>query len=103
VQARKRFRRSEALYFQLYVYEPARDGTGTTDVVLQAQLWAGPRQVAVSPVAPVTFEDKAGAPAPYTSSFPLGSLTPGSYELRLAVSDRKSGQSQVRRVTFLVE
>jgi VWFA-related protein len=103
VQALKRFRRSEALYFQLYVYDPARDGTGATDVVLQAQLWAGPRQVAASPVGPVTFEDKGGVPTPYTSSFPLASLTPGSYELRLAVSDRKSGQNEVRRVTFLVE
>jgi hypothetical protein len=85
------------------VYDPARDGAGAADVVLQAQLWAGPRQVAVSPVAPVAFGDKADSPAPYTSSFPLGSLAPGSYELRLTVSDRKSGQSQVRRVTFLLE
>jgi VWFA-related protein len=103
VQALKRFRRSEALSFQLYVYEPARDGAGATDVVLQAQVWAGPRQMAASPVGPVIFEDEGGGPIPYTSSFPLGSFAPGSYELRVAVSDRKSGQSQVRRVTFLLE
>jgi hypothetical protein len=103
VQALKRFRRTDTLYFQVYVYNPGRDGAGATDVVLQAQVWAGPRQVAASPLGAVALEEKDGVPPPYTSSFPLASLAPGSYELRLAVSDRKSGQNEVRRATFLVE
>lgn len=103
VQATKRFRRTDTLYFQLYVYNAARDGAGATDVVLQTQVWAGPRQVAASRVGAVALEDKDGVPPPHTSSFPLAALAPGSYELRVAVSDRKSGQNQVRRVTFLVE
>jgi hypothetical protein len=60
--------------------------------------------LAGSPPAPVPLPAKADAPtAPYTSSFALASFGPGSYELRITVHDRRSGQNQLRRVTFLVE
>ena len=105
VQARKRFGRDETMTFQLFVYNAERDASGATDVVLQAQVWSGPRMVASSPVAPVPLPREANTPpeGAYTSSFPLGSFAPGSYELRLMVSDRKGGQNQLRRVNFLVE
>jgi hypothetical protein len=100
-QAQKRFRRDETLNFQLFVYNASRDAGGTSDVALQAQVWAGPRMVASSALAAVPVPDQAAAP--YSSSFPLASFAAGSYELRIAVHDRRSGQSQLRRVTFLLE
>jgi VWFA-related protein len=105
IQARKRLGRDDTLHFELFVYNAARDSAGETDVVLQAQVWSGPRMVASSPLAPLAFprELTGKAAGPYASSFPLASFAPGSYELRLMVSDRKGDQSQLRRVTFLVE
>lgn len=103
VQATKRFRRGEALYFQLYVYNAARDAAGAADVVLQAQVWAGPKLLAASPVSAVAAGDRDGPPVVHTSRFPLDAFGTGSYELRVAVNDRQSGQKQLRRVTFLVE
>ena len=37
-QVLRRFRSGDTLYFQLYVYNAARDGAGASDVVLQAQI-----------------------------------------------------------------
>ena len=101
-QATRRFRKGESLYFQLYVYNAARDAAGATDVVLQAQVWSGPKLLAASPVTPVTPGEK-DAPAVHTSRFPLDAFGTGSYELRGAVNDRKSDQRLLRRTTFLVE
>jgi hypothetical protein len=103
VQAVKRFRPSDMLYFQLFIYNAARDAAGAGDVLLQAQLWGGPRMVASSPSVPVALAAEADAPTPHGSRFPLAGLSPGSYELRVTVSDRRSGQNQMRRVSFLVE
>jgi VWFA-related protein len=103
VQAVKRFRPSDTLYFQLFIYNAARDAAGAGDVLLQAQLWAGPRMVSSSPSVPVTLAPGTDTPTAYGSRFPLAGLAPGSYELRVMVSDRRSGQNQVRRVSFLVE
>ncbi|HVR70949.1 MAG TPA: VWA domain-containing protein [Vicinamibacteria bacterium] len=103
VQALKRFRRSDTLYFQLFVYNAARDPAGATDVQVQAQVWAGPRMVASSPATPAAVGATEDAPAPHTSRFPLEGLAPGSYDLRVTVSDRRAGQNQLRRASFLVE
>jgi VWFA-related protein len=103
VQAVKRFRPSDTLYFQLFIYNAARDAAGAGDVLLQAQLWGGPRMVASSPAVPVALAAEADAPTPHGSRFPLAGLAPGSYELRVTVSDRRAGQNQLRRVSFLVE
>jgi hypothetical protein len=51
----------------------------------------------------VAAGDKDGPPVVHTSRFPLDAFGTGSYELRVAVNDRRSGQKQLRRVTFLVE
>jgi VWFA-related protein len=103
VQAVKRFQPSDTLYFQLFIYNAARDAAGAGDVLLQAQLWAGPRMVSASPSVPVTLAEGTDTPTAHGSRFPLAGLTPGSYELRVMVSDRRSGQNQMRRVSFLVE
>jgi hypothetical protein len=102
MQALKRFRTSDTLFYQLFIYNAARDAEGAADAVLQAQLWAGPRLVASSPAAAAVIgaED---APVPHTSRFSLEGLAAGSYELRVTVSDRRSGQNQLRRASFLVE
>jgi VWFA-related protein len=103
VQAVKRFRPSDTLYFQIFIYNAARDAAGSGDVLLQAQLWAGPRMTSSSPPVRVGLAEGTDTPTLHGSRFPLAGLAPGSYELRVTVSDRRSGQNQMRRVSFLVE
>src|SRR5258708_7891614 len=47
-----RFKRGDSLSFQFYVYNPALDADGHSDVVLQAQVWSGGKATAASPGQP---------------------------------------------------
>jgi hypothetical protein len=99
----RRFRRSETLFFQLYVYNPKRDDAGHGDVVLQAQVRSATRLVAATQALPAALASRDGAPLPETNGIPLESLEPGSYELRVVVVDRKAGATVDRRLDFAVE
>jgi VWFA-related protein len=103
VHVQRRFRKGESLYFQLYVYNVARDAAGATDVVLQAQLWSEGKVIAASKPEPVRLQTKDGTPLPETNSLPLDGLAPGPYELRLVVVDRKAKVQTARRVDFTLE
>ena len=103
VHVQRRFRKGESLYFQIYVYNVARDAAGAADVVLQAQLWAEGKVLAASKPEPVRLQTKDGTPLPETNSLPLEGLTPGPYELRLVVVDRKAKVQTARRVDFTLE
>ena len=71
VQARKRFHSTDTLHFQLYVYNAERDAAGATDVVLQAQLWSGPRQwLASSPGRRSHRRQGRGPAAPSAAASP---------------------------------
>jgi len=99
VQARKTFERGGRLFYSVYVYNPSRDDGGTTDVVLQAQVWAGGKLQGASPAEPVAFAREA---APMTGQVTLEGLAAGDYELRVLVVDRKQNAKALRRVTFTV-
>jgi VWFA-related protein len=101
VQAVRRFDLGGSLYYFLYVYNPARDHQGATDVVLQAQVWAGNRLEGASPIQPVAFGE-GRAPRPVTGLISLEGLTAGDHELRVVISDRKAHANSLRRVSFTV-
>jgi len=101
--SRRRFKRADELYFQVYVYNPVADGKGASDVVLQAQLRANGQLVAASKPLPVEFRDQDGVPAPQTNSMSLASLAPGPYELRIVVVDRKANATVFRDIAFTIE
>lgn len=103
VHTLRRFKRSESLYFQLYVYNPLVDEKGASDVVLQAQIWSAGKVIAASKPQPATLRQKDGVPLPETNGMSLEGLTPGSYELRVVVVDRKANATTFRRVDFSVE
>jgi VWFA-related protein len=87
--AKRRFKRADSLYFQVYVYNPSRDEKGSSDVVLQAQIWSQGKVVAASKPRPASMESKDGVPLPETNGMSLQELTPGDYELRVVVVDRR--------------
>jgi VWFA-related protein len=99
----RRFKRSDSLYFQLYVYNALADVKGATDVVLQAQIRSGGDAIAASKPQVVVFQRKNGGPLPQSNSTSLESLDPGRYELRVVVVDRKADATASRSVSFSVE
>jgi hypothetical protein len=101
VQAVRRFELGGSLYYFLYVYNPARDHQGSTDVVLQAQVWGGGKLEGASPIQPVAFGE-GRAPRPVTGLISLEGLAAGDHELRVVISDRKAHANSLRRVSFTV-
>ena len=97
-----RFMRGASLSFQFYVYNPALDADGRSDVVLQAQVWSGGKATAASPVQPVRLQQKDGVPVPETNVMGLEGLPAGAYELRVVVQDRKGSATTFRRVPFTI-
>jgi len=103
VQTLRRFKRSENLYFQLYVYNVREGDQAASDVVLQAQILSGGKPIAASKPQPVTLDWKDGVLLPQSSAMGLESLTPGRYELRIVVVDRNTKATVYRDVDFTVE
>jgi VWFA-related protein len=100
---RRRFKRADELYFQVYVYNPVADGNGATDVVLQAQMRANGQLVAASKPLPVVFRSENGVPAPQTNGMSLAGLPPGPCSLRIVVVDKKANATVFRDVGFTIE
>jgi len=98
-----RFKRGDSLSFQFYVYNPALDADGRSDVVLQAQVWSAGKATAASPVQPVRLQQKDGVPVPETNVMGLEGLSAGAYELRVVVQDRKGSATTFRRVPFTID
>lgn len=98
-----RFTRGASLSFQFYVYNPALDAEGHSDVVLQAQVWSGGKATAASPVQPVRLQHKDGVPMPETNVMALEGLAPGAYDLRVVVQDRKANATAFRKVPFTID
>jgi len=98
-----RFKRGDSLSFQFYVYNPALDADGHSDVVLQAQVWSGGKATAASPVQPVRLQQKDGVLVPETNVMGLEGLPAGAYELRVVVQDRKGSATTFRRVPFTID
>jgi hypothetical protein len=99
----RRFKRSDSLYFQVYVYNAARDEKGASDVVLQAQIRSQGKVVAASKPRPAALETKDGVLLPETNGMSLQDLTPGDYELRVVVVDRKTDTTLNGKVELSVE
>jgi hypothetical protein len=100
--ALRRFKRTDGLYFQFYVYNPTVDDQGAADAVIQAQIWSQSKVVAASKPQPATQLVKDGVALPQGNGMSLESLAPGPYELRIVVVDRKANATASRNIDFTV-
>jgi VWFA-related protein len=100
--ALRRFKRTDGLYFQFYVYNSAVDDQGAADAVIQAQIWSQSKVVAASKPQPATLLVKDGVSVPQANGMSLESLAPGPYELRVVVVDRKANATAYRTIDFTV-
>jgi hypothetical protein len=103
VQALRRFKSRDNLFFQVYVYNLKGEADGSIDAVLQAQLRQGETLVAASQPQTIKLERKDGALLPQTNGMPLESLPKGKYELRVVVMDKKAGATVSRQTDFTIE
>jgi VWFA-related protein len=103
VPALRRFKHDESVYFQVYLYNPAVDEKGSSDVVLQAQIWSGGKVIAASKPRPAALERKEGVPVPETNGMSLQGLAPGDYNLKVVVVDRKADATITGSVDLTVE
>jgi VWFA-related protein len=103
VQARRRFRRGETLYAQLFAYNPGRDASGATKLVSQAEIWRGGELLASSTPEAMTAGERSGPPVPHTRSIKLTPFGPGEYEVRIVVTDALSNKMTSRRAAFSIE
>jgi hypothetical protein len=101
-QVLRRFRTSDTLHFELYVYNATRDGAGASDVVLQAQILSAGKPPFASKPRQALLQEKDRVPLPEGDSVPLAGLAPGSYELRIVVADRKANAIASRSIDFTV-
>jgi VWFA-related protein len=99
-RAQMRFKPSDDMSFQLYVYNALPDEDGNMDVVLQAQLRAEGKVVAASEARPVAFARKDGVLLPESNGIGLGGLAPGPYELRIVVVDSNANATVSHSVDF---
>ena len=102
-QAQRRFKRGQTLYVQLFAYNPARDASGATNLVTEAEIWHGGALLASA--APEAMEQGARGAPPllHTQSIKLLPFGPGDYEVRMVVTDRNANEMRSRRVGFTVE
>jgi VWFA-related protein len=103
VHASRRFKQGDGLFFQLYVYNPAFDEGGKSDVVIQAQILAAKKPLAASKPQPAVLQDKEGVPLPQANGMSLEGMAPGPYTLRIVVVDRRANATIFRDVDFTVE
>lgn len=98
-----RFARSSALRFQTYIYN-ASTKAGAPDVWIDAAVLRGDHRIMVVAPSRVPADlSKEDWRLPYWSELALAQLTPGSYTLQVAATDRNSGTSTWQRISFSVE
>jgi len=103
LQALRRFKSRDTLFFQIYVYNLRQDADGGSDAVLQAQLRQGETLVAASQPQPIKIQRKDGMLLPQTNGMPLEGLARGRYELRVVVMDKKANATISRQIDFSLE
>ncbi len=104
-QVARRFKPGDSFDFSIYVYNGKPDSKGTTDLVVQSQIFSGSKVIYASPLAKMVPppEMEGENYAPYAARLSLDKFEPGAYELRMLVIDRVAKVSAKRTLNFVVE
>jgi hypothetical protein len=96
------FSRSHHLGYWIFVYNAKRDTSGATNLVAESEVLRDGKVVLTAPLRKLdnTFADPDRIP--YAADLPLQSLTPGSYELRVKITDAVAGTSAAQTADFVV-
>ena len=104
-QVARRFKPGASFDFSIFTYNAKPDSKGTTDLVVQSQIFSGSKVIFASPLAKIVSppEMKGENYAPYAARLSLDKFEPGAYELRMLVIDRIAKTSAKRTLNFVVE
>jgi hypothetical protein len=103
VQAVRRFRRDESLYLLFYAYNPRRDASGATSLLSQAEVLRGESLLGSASPEEMAQADLRSPLVSHTSRIKLQPLAPGSYTLRVNVTDRNANEKATRSIGFTIE
>ncbi|MBV8857376.1 MAG: VWA domain-containing protein [Acidobacteria bacterium] len=100
----RRFERTSALRYLVFIYNARGGAAGPPDVTLQTQIFRGARPVFTSPPARVSVEGQDRARLAYAAQVPLEGLPPGRYSLLVTVNDRAAaGATATQRVGITIK
>ncbi|MFN0085156.1 MAG: VWA domain-containing protein [Blastocatellia bacterium] len=105
----RRFGRDARFNFLVFTYNAQLNPKGSTNLVIQSQVYAGDRIVLATPVQRITEQNSpdvkknASRGVPYRARLSLEEFAAGKYELRLIVIDRLAKTSARRSIPFTVE
>jgi len=98
----RRFARTSRLRFQTFVYNAARS-TAAPKVVLEMELRRDGQTIIQTPASPVATDGVTDlARIPIVGEFPLKDFLPGSYELKLTVTDASTKTNASRAAAFVI-
>lgn len=97
-----RFSKSSSLRYIVFIYNAAPGGA-RPDLLLQAQIVRGGQTVLTTPPREVAAPEGSPGRIPYGGEIQLNSLPPGSYTLRVTVTDRLAKTNTTQQTAFIIE
>lgn len=99
----RRFLKTSRLRFQTFVYNAARS-TSDPKVVLEMELRRDGQTIIQTPGSPVaTYGVTDLDRIPIVGEFPLKDFLPGSYELKLTVTDASTKTNSSQTAAFVIQ
>jgi hypothetical protein len=96
------FSRSDHLGYWIFVYNAKRNPSGATNLVAETEVLRDGKVVLSSPQRKLDNSSPDPERIPYGADLSLKSLPPGSYELRVKITDAVAGTSAAQTTDFVV-
>jgi hypothetical protein len=96
------FPRSSQLGYWVFVYNAKRDASGNPQLTVQTQVLRDGHAVLSSPQRKVNTAGQDAERIPFGAELALKTLTPGTYDLKVIVTDSIAGTSATQLADFVV-
>jgi VWFA-related protein len=97
-----RFSRLAHLGYWMFIYNAKRDATGAPNLTVQTQVLRDGHVMLVSPQRKVNQGGSDPERIPFGEELALQTLAPGSYDLRVTITDSIAGASFTQTIDFVV-
>jgi VWFA-related protein len=98
----RRFSRSDHLGYWIFIYNAKRDATGATNLTAETQV-VRDGKVVLTATRKLSNDSPDPERIPYGADLALKSLTPGSYDLKVKITDAVAGTSVTQSTDFVVQ
>ena len=97
-----RFSRLARLGYWMFIYNAKRDATGAPNLIAQTQVLREGRVMLASPQRKLNNGGPDPGRIPFGEELALQTLAPGTYDLRVTITDSIAGTSVTRTIDFVV-